>query len=72
MTSTKQSVKHIHEGEYVLDVNVTLVLDDHDWAPYLSLDDAKKLDSAKIALRQGDIKTATSLGRLYKLVPVAA
>jgi hypothetical protein len=42
------------------------------WAPYLSLDDAYKLDDVREALRDGDIKRASQLSaRVYRLTPVA-
>ena len=41
------------------------------WSPYLSLDDAYKLDDVRDALRRGDIEIATSLARIYTLTPVA-
>jgi hypothetical protein len=45
---------------------------DDDWSPYLSLEDAYKLDDVRQALRQGDLETATRLARVFKLTPVAA
>jgi hypothetical protein len=45
---------------------------DEGWFPYLSLDDAKKLDDVREALRKGDVKTATRLARIYTLKPVTA
>ncbi|OHD67143.1 MAG: hypothetical protein A2W19_03840 [Spirochaetes bacterium RBG_16_49_21] len=49
-------VKYIHEGEYVAEVDVELIDTAEGWAPYLSLDDAEKLDEVRIALRSGDLK----------------
>ena len=40
------------------------------WAPYMSLDDALKLDDARSALRRGDLEVTSQLGRLYSLTPV--
>jgi hypothetical protein len=36
----------------------------------LSLEDAYKLDDVRQALRDGDLKTAAKLGRVFKLTPV--
>jgi len=53
-------------------VEIELLEEDHEWAPYLSMADAKKLDEVRLALREGDLKAAARLGRVYELKPVAA
>ena len=68
--TTKSRVKLIREGQYAAEVDVDLIYDESDWAPYLSLGDAQKLDDVKEALRQGDVKGASKLGRIFKLMPV--
>jgi hypothetical protein len=68
----KRHTKLIHEGEYVAKVDVELIDADEGWFPYLSLDDARKLDDVREALRKGDLKRATRLARIYTLKPVAA
>ena len=68
----KQVTKLIHEGEYAAEVDIDLITTDDEWSPYLSLDDAYKLDDVRQALRQGDLETATRLARVFKLTPVAA
>jgi hypothetical protein len=68
----KPMIKLIREGEFVAEIDVDLIITDDEWAPYLSLDDANKLDDVRLALRQGNMTTATRLGRVYKLIPVAA
>ena len=42
-----------------------------DWSPYLSVEDAEKLDMVRDALRQGDLKNAGKLARVYRLTPVS-
>jgi hypothetical protein len=69
---TKKRVsKLIHIGEYVAEVEVEMIYTDDDWSPYLSLNDAMKLDDVREALRQHDFKTAQALSRVYKLSPLA-
>ena len=68
----KQMTKLIHEGDYAAEVDVTLIVTDDEWSPYLSLEDADKLDDVRQALRQRDLETATQLARVFKLTPVAA
>ena len=41
------------------------------WSPYLTLEDAYKLDDVREALRKGDLDAASRLARLYTLTPVA-
>jgi hypothetical protein len=42
------------------------------WAPYLSLDDAYKLDDVREALRTGNLTRASQLAtHVYRLTPVA-
>ncbi|MFZ5909499.1 MAG: hypothetical protein ACOYYU_05745 [Chloroflexota bacterium] len=67
----KQTTKLIHFGEYAAEVNVELVYTDDEWSPYLSVNDAMKLDDVREALRQKDFVTATRLARVYRLSPLA-
>ncbi len=53
------------------EVEVVLVEDDAGWSPYLSVEDACKLDNVRDALRQGDLEAAAKYGRIYELRPVA-
>ncbi len=70
---TKKHVsKLVHLGEYVAEVDVKLIYMDDDWSPYLSVEDAVKLDDVREALCQEDFKTAIRLARVYKLSPLAA
>ncbi len=63
-------VKLIHVGEYAAEVNVDLLYTDDDWSPYLSLDDATKLDDVREALKQKDFATAQKLAHIFKLSPL--
>jgi len=51
-------------------VDVDLLEGDNAWSPYLSLDDAKKLDEIRQALRREDLKHASKLARVFELTPV--
>jgi hypothetical protein len=67
----RSRVKYVHEGEYVAEVDVELMEADNEWAPYLSLQDAYKLDDIRDALRRGDLDAASRQARLYRMQPVA-
>lgn len=64
-------IKLVHEGDYVAEVDIELIYTDEGWSPYLSLDDAQKLDDIRDALRKGDLRRATRHARVYTLTPVA-
>ena len=64
--------KLIHEGGYLAEVDVELLITENDWSPYLTLEDAYKLDDVREALRNGDVARAMQFGRVYTLSPVAA
>ena len=68
---TRHLRKLVHEGDYVAEVEVELVEADGGWSPYLSLDDAYRLDDVREALRRGDLKAASRLARVYTLTPVS-
>ncbi len=67
----RTKTKYVHEGRYVAEVEVSLIEDETQWSPYLSLDDAYKLDDVRDALRQGDLNAAARYGRIYEMRPVA-
>jgi hypothetical protein len=72
MTTTRKRTKLIHEGKYAAEVPVELIEDDTAWSPYLTPDDAHKLDTVRLALRRGDIAEASKHGRVFELTPVSA
>ena len=69
--NNRHSVKFVHEGKYVAEVDVELLEDETEWSPYLSVEDAYKLDDVRDALKRGDIEAATKLARVFSLQPVA-
>lgn len=71
MIKRRPHTKLVHEGKYVAEVVVELIETDEGWSPYLSLEDAYKLDDVREALRRGDIKSAARLARVFTLTPVA-
>jgi hypothetical protein len=57
--------------KYVAEVDVELLEDETAWCPYLSVEDACRLDDVREALRRGDISAASHIGRVFELQPVA-
>ena len=71
--NARPSTRLVREGDFVAEVDVHLVEAQGGWTPYLSLEDACKLDDVRDALRAGDVKRASQLAsRLYRLTPVEA
>jgi hypothetical protein len=68
--TVRKTNKLVREGKYAAEVPVELIEDDTAWSPYLSVDDARKLDTVRQALRQGDIKAAAKLARVFELTPI--
>ena len=67
---SRRQIKLVHVGDYVAEVEVELIEGEGGWAPYLSVEDAQKLDTAREALRVGDLKTASKFARVFRLTPV--
>ncbi|MFA6223742.1 MAG: hypothetical protein WC647_15640 [Desulfomonilaceae bacterium] len=68
----KNEQKLVHQGKYVAEVDVDLVYTDDGWEPYLTVDDAKRLDEVREALARGDLDRASRYGRVYILTPVTS
>jgi hypothetical protein len=67
----QQRTKLVHEGRYLAEVSVELLVTDDEWSPYLSVEDAYKLDDVREALKKGDTTTAARHARVYTLTPIA-
>ncbi len=67
----RSRTKLVQEGKYVAEVDVEVMEMEDGWSPYLSLEEAYKLDDVREALRRGDVKAASRYGRVFALTPVA-
>jgi hypothetical protein len=67
----RKQTKYLHKDKYVAEVEVELLETEDEWSPYLSLQDAYKLDDVREALRRGDLKAASKYARLFEMHPVA-
>jgi hypothetical protein len=63
--------KFVREGQYGAEVDIELIDEEVGWPPYLSLEDAQKLDDVREALRRGDLEQVAQLARVFKLTPIA-
>ena len=64
--------KLVREGAYAAEVEVGLIDAEGGWAPCLSLTDAGRLDEVREALRRGEVRAASQLGRVFSLTPLSA
>ena len=72
LVTSRTAASLVHEGHFLAEVEVHLIDTDDGWSPYLSLDDAYRLDDVRDALRSGDIQRASRLAtRVYRVTPVA-
>ena len=69
--NNRHSIKLVHEGQYIAEVDIELIEEDTGWSHYLSIEDAQKLDEVRQALRRGDIRSAGRPVRVYTLTPVS-
>ena len=69
--NTRRQTKLVQEGQFVAQVEVDIIEADSGWSPYLSLEDAYKLDAVREALRRGDIQSASRNAQVFILTPVA-
>ena len=69
-----KKIKYIHVNEYVAEVEVDLIEAEptDQWGPYLSLDDAYRLDDVKHLLQKGSISEASKQAKIFLLTPVAS
>ena len=64
--------RFVHAGKYVAEVAIDRIPDDDAWGPYLSVEDALKIEAVEKALKAGDLDAAAKLARIYEMKPVAA
>ncbi len=67
----RHHTKLVHEGKYVAEVGVEILDTGDGWSPYLSLEDAQKIDDVREALREGDLQRATKIARVFSLTPIS-
>jgi hypothetical protein len=67
----RKNTKIVREGDYLAEIDIELIDSGEGWAPFLSLEDAQKLDEVREALRLGDIETAAKKAKIFILKPIA-
>ena len=72
MRPKRKEVELVREGKYAAEITIELIDDGESWSPTMSLDDARKLEAARLGLRAGNIGEASKYGRVFELTPVIA
>ncbi|MEX2443250.1 MAG: hypothetical protein WD492_06585 [Alkalispirochaeta sp.] len=67
----KIKTKLVHEGQFIAEVPIEVEDIDRPWAPWVTVDEARKLDEVRLALRQNDIEAAGQYGKIYRVTQVA-
>jgi hypothetical protein len=68
----RSTVEFVREGKYAAEVPIELIEEEGGWSPYLSLEDARKLEAVRVALRRGDVAAAAKYSNVFELLPVSA
>ena len=69
--TVKPCTRLVREGEFAAEVSVRLIEGADACSPYLSVDDACRLDDVRDALRTGDMQRASHIAtRVYRLTPI--
>ena len=68
---TNVVTKRLREGNLLAEVQVEVSPDDGSWGPYLSLEDARKLERVKTALRRGDALGAAKDAKVFEVMALA-
>jgi len=67
---SKAATKLVREGKYAAEVHVDLIDQPGGWSPYLTPQDAAKLDFVRKALKAGDTALAATQARVFELTPI--
>ena len=68
---TKKVTNLIHEGKYAARVEITHHYDGSGWEPTIDVEDIRKLERVRAALRAGDVAAAAKEAKVFELVPLA-
>lgn len=68
----RKITKLIRAGNYVAEVDIRLIEDETGWSPYISKEDASRLDEVRLALKAGDLRKAARWARIFSLTPITA
>jgi hypothetical protein len=65
-------IKRFREGNLLAEVEVQLLTESDSWGPSLSLEDARKLERVRVALKNGDAAVASLDAKVFEVTAFAA
>lgn len=68
---TERTIKHIQEGKYAANVEITFHYGGTAWDPTIDAQDIEKLERVRLALRRGDVAAAAKEAKVFELLPLA-
>jgi hypothetical protein len=69
---TRARIEIVHVGKYAAEVPIELIEGEGGWSPYVSFDDAKKIEIVRLALEAGEVARAAEFARVFELLPISA
>ena len=68
---TEKTSKHIHEGKYAAEVEITFHYSSTPWDPTIDANDIEKLERVRLALRAGNVAAAAKEAKVFEMLPLA-
>lgn len=67
---TEKTIQYFRVGKYAAEVEIDEIFDGTTWSPYISYDDALKLDRVRTALESGNVAAAARDARVFELMEI--
>ena len=67
---TEKTIQYFRVGKYAAEVEIDEIFDDTTWSPYISYDDALKLDRVRTALEKQDVAAAARAAKVFALTEI--
>ena len=67
---TEKAIQYFRVGKYAAEVEIDDIFDDTAWSPYVSCDDALKLDRVRTALETNEVASAAREAKVLELTEI--
>ena len=67
----EKTTQYFRVGKYTAEVEIDEIFDDTTWSPFISWDDALKLDRVRTALEKQDVEAAAREAKVFALTEIA-
>lgn len=68
---TFTKTKRIYVGDVMAEIEVEMADEPEAWGPHIDPSELDRIDELRRALKTGDLKAASRLGKLYSVKPLA-